>query len=204
MGKYRDRTIAVNGRMFYIQYFGKDSWLIWGLVIAFAFMIWSQIVIAFQMPNEQDFASDRYREEAYKTAEKLMINTETKVWNDRGFVESSNAQRSMRISNMRIKAYKDIAEITKYIKNGVYEVHTGTEILLSATSKDGKTTISKGFLSKEYIVAIKSTPKRNWYGTVNLNWKIIGIKVINSSNSEAQIEKIINNWKIPPDKKPDW
>jgi hypothetical protein len=191
--------------MFFIQYFGSDSWLIWGLAIAFAFMIWTQVVIAFHMPHEGDFTTDEYRKEAYEAAEKLMINTETRAWNERGFFDKFKASRGMTIRGMRLNRNSDTAEVTKYFKGGEYQVHTGVEISLSATSNDKKTTIhNKQLILKEYIVTIKANPRRNWYGTVDLNWMITDIKVKRASNSEAQISTMVKNWKVPPDKQPDW
>lgn len=69
---------------------------------------------------------------------------------------------------------------------------------------DKKTTYSKGLIDKEYIITLRSTPKRNWYGSVNLNWKISDIKLVKSTDSEAQIAKMLKDWNLPPTKKPNW
>jgi hypothetical protein len=190
--------------MYNIQYFGKDNFTPWLVAIGFALVLWSQLVITFHMPNEQDLDSERYREEANKVAIALLVDTEKKIWSERGFVETYTAPKSMSVEGKDMNRSKDIMEITKYFGNGSYQIYTGSSVKLSASSEDKKTTFSKGFIEKEYIVTIKAKPKRNWYGTVNLNWQISDIKLVKSSNSELQIAKMLKEWKLPPSKKPDW
>lgn len=201
--KYRERTIAVNGKMYFVQYFGDSNFFYWLLALVFAMLLWTQLVLLFNMPNEIDFNSDTYREAARKTATDRLIDIEKIVWLKRGFVEKNFTPKTIRIDAKRLD--KDIAEMSKYLGNGLYEIYTGTDASLSTTSEDGKTTKHGVFsVNKECIITIKSTPERNWYGTVNLNWRIIDIRYVKSYPEESYIEKMIQNWKVPPSKKPDW
>lgn len=204
MGRSRDRSIAINGRMYHIQYFESDNLIVWGVVIGLAFFIWTRAILMFNMPDEQDLNSERYREEANKTAIAMIVDSERKAWIERGFVETSPAPKAMKIGGKDFSLSKNIVEVTKYFGNGLYQVYTGTDVELNASSEDKKVTTRRGYISKECIVTIKTTPKRNWYGTVELNWKISDIKWVNSTKSEADITKILKNWEIPQSQKPSW
>lgn len=202
---FRERIIFVDGKMHTIQDWGYNSFWGWIFVLCLVIIVWNKLFIAFHMPSEEDFNSDQYRKEAYIIANELMVENEKKRWIEKGFVEKTPAARSMAIEYDDRSRYRDIAELTKYYQNGYYEVYVVTDVNLSSSSEDGKRTYHNvERCRREYIITIRSVPKRNWYGTVNFNWKISDVKLVSARPDEKQVDKIIQNWKVPPRMTANW
>ena len=202
---FRERIIFVDGKMHTIQDWGYTSFIGWIVVLSLVLCVWAKLFIAFHMPSEDDFSSDQYRKEAYVVANELMVENEKKRWQEKGFIEKTPAPRSVAIKYDDRTSYRDIAELTKYYSNGKYQIYVVTEANLSASSEDGKRTYYNiGICQRDYIVTIHSTPKRNWYGTVDLNWKIGDVKLVGTRPDQKQVEKIIQNWKVPQSMTAKW
>ena len=202
---FKERVIVVDGKMHTIQDWGYNSFIGWIVVLSLVLFVWAKLFIAFHMPSEDDFNSDQYRKEAYVVANELMVENEKKRWQEKGFIEKTPAPRSVAIKYDDRTSYRDIAELTKYYSNGKYQIYVVTEANLSASSEDGKRTYYNiGICQRDYIVTIHSTPKRNWYGTVHLNWKISHIKLVSARPDENQVNKIMQNWKVPPRMTANW
>lgn len=202
MGKYRARTVVINGKYYTIENLGKDNSFVWVVLLALIFFLYQQVTFLFHMPSEADFASDKYRQKAEEMAEELLMATEKKLWVSNGFVERTHAPKAF-VLEAGMK-FGDIAERTKYLGNGVYQIYTKVNSTLSATSDDDKTTVKVLTIYRETIVTIEATPRRSWYGTVNFNWTITRLNNVKISPDTATIKQKIENWKVPPSKQPNW
>lgn len=171
------------------------------IVIAVIFYVCSEIMTAFHMPTEEDLYSDKYRGIAEEKADELLVRQQKKTWESIGFTSNKSA-KTYDVSKYSNKK-GDIAERTKY-QNRTYQVLTGTDTKLSATSQDGKTTRDVLTVRQMFIVTVSTNPKRNWYGTVDLQWRLVDIQPVSISPDIEDVNDKIANWTIPPSKKANW
>ena len=162
--------------------------------------------IIFEMPNETDLNSDKFRELAEDQAQKFIIREQEKAWESIGF-SSAKGEKTYKVWKEYGAGWYvpgDIAERTKYYQGGTYQVITATETRLSSTSPDGKTTRDQLRVRHQFIVTLSTKPKRKLYGTVDMNWKLVDIQLVKMNPDIEKINDVINNWKIPASKKANW
>lgn len=197
MGKYK--LVKIGNEWHFVE--ENNGCIIFLIVIAVIFYVCSEIMTAFNMPTEEDLYSDKYRRIAEETADDFLVRQQKKTWESIGFTSERSAKTYDVSKHSRKEG--DIAERTKY-QNRTYQVLTGTETKLSATSQDGKTTRSVLTVKQTFIVTVSTNPKRNWYGTVDLQWKLVDIQPVSIYPDIEDVNDKIANWTIPPSKKANW
>ena len=174
------------------------------MVIIGLFIFWCFVPaedMMFEMPNEAALNSDNFRKMAEKQAIRFLIREQENAWDSIGF----SSERGAKTYDLR-EGYRagDIAERTKYYQGGTYQVLTSTNTILSSTSPDGKTTQQRLRVEQQFIVTLSTKPKRKLYGTVDMNWKLVDIKLVKMDPNIEKINDVIHNWKVPSSKKANW
>lgn len=205
MAKNRDRYLLVNGKPYFIQDLsGGGSEFVFLAVIAAIFWFCSQVTLTFHMPNDNDFVSELYRDEAKVVAVQHILFQDRLAWIKKNFVTESQTPESFSIAEGFKTKNKPSAEMTKYLSKGQYQVYVSSQVVLTSTSLDKSVTRSMLDIDNEYIVTVKASPQRHWYGTVDLNWIVEEVRFVRSSRTPKEIEIALSKWQVPPSRTPTW
>ncbi|HEY3426318.1 MAG TPA: hypothetical protein VGL27_16090 [Negativicutes bacterium] len=205
MAKNRDRYLLVNGKPYFIQDLsGGGSEFVFLAVIAALFWFYTQMTLTFHMPNDNDFASELYRDAVKEVAVQHILFQDRLVWVKKGFVTESQTPKSFSIDEGFKTKNKSSAELTKYLSQGQYQVYVNSLVALTTTSQDKSVTRSMLDIDIEYIVTIKAAPQRHWYGVVDLNWTMEDVRLVKTSQTPKEIELALSKWKVPPSRTPAW
>lgn len=201
---YKDRIVIVDGKWHYIQEMnGGGGIFAFLIVLGVVWWLYTQMVLTFSFPNEEDFKSDIYLKHVNSVASDYILKRDRQIWVNQGFV-TDTGPRTYKIDEGYALKSKRVEELTKYFGQGLYQVYTSSDVTLSSTSEDKKTTKEMMNITNEYIVTLKANPVRRWYGAIDLRWDIQDIKLVKSSQKPAEVIAALRNWKVPPNIKPSW
>ncbi|WP_378956275.1 hypothetical protein [Pelosinus sp. sgz500959] len=167
MAKNQDLLYVVNGKRYFVQDLsGGGSEFVYLAVIGVLFWLYSQMTLTFHMPNDTDFTSELYRDTAKEVAVQHVLFQDRLAWIQKNFVTESHTPKSFNIDEGFGTKNKSSVEMTKYLRQGQYQVYVSSIVTLATTSNDKSVTQSVLDINNEYIVTIKASPHRHWYGTV--------------------------------------
>ncbi|WP_094604512.1 hypothetical protein SPSIL_052460 [Sporomusa silvacetica DSM 10669] len=161
MAKNRDRYLLVNGKPYFIQDLsGGGSEFVVLAVIAALFWFYSQMTLTFHMPNDNDFASEIYRDAVKEVAVQHILFQDRLAWIKKDFMTESQTPKSFSIDEGFKTKNKSSAEMTQYLSKGQYQVYVSSQVALTTTSQDKSVTRSMLDIDNEYIVTVKASPQR--------------------------------------------
>ena len=172
------------------------------LMIMGVYNIYQHTILTFCMPTTaQEYDDDIYREKAEDIAEKFLAKAQAASWNEAGF-SGADATKSAKIE--RLGKEGSVAQRTRYQGNGVYDVRTGTLTTLTAHAPDNRKQKDVMQVQQIYIVRVHMHPKRRWYGTVDMGWKVESVQLAQITPSIEKVNDTIAHWPALPSTNGNW
>lgn len=212
MAKERWRMFEINGKQYtFYEYdmtvLGKLCLFL--IALGIAMTIYTKIYLAFHYPSELDFETDDYQRLAKDFATEYVMNRDKQVWINKGFTYDKTDFKCFTIqegSGFFLGPTNPNGLNYKYFGQGLYQILTGDSITLGTKQHHDLRTANVLNIHNTYIITVKSTPKRNWYGTVDLRWQVLDVKLVKRYPTDEKIDKTIKNWAMyePPKPKANW
>lgn len=202
-----------------IAFIGGICIFFFGTVVSFIVGLYGAFVVTFYTPTEYDYVDGFYKVAAAKGAEELLYQAQKEKWENNGvtIIEPRGVLRTtfdglivdtywrwhkgekVAIIHNGSKSFFGINNTVSYDGDRIYRVSTLVNTYFFAVAVDGKSRQECAKNKTEYIVTVKCNPKRNWYGTMDMGWELLGVETRRSDSSDEEIMEKVENTPIPED-----